>query len=438
MTEYDVHFEGLNAPCSSQRLEHLREIIRLVKAGEVKLAEPTGHVNNHIHTIYSFSPYSPTKAVWCARQSGLLTAGITDHDSVSGAAEFIEAGKIAGVATTVAMELRCSAKGTELEGKRINNPDQKSCAYVAIHGIPHQKLEEVDAFIAPYRKARGMRNRKMLANLNKVLAPAGIFLDYDRDVLPISMDAEGGGVTERHLLFAAVNKITAKFPKGKAVTDYLKNTLGLKLSAKAETQLSDSSNAYYDYDLLGVLKGELVERFYVDADEECPHITEVPEFAAKIGAVSAYAYLGDVGDSLTGDKRAQKFEDDYLDELIPLLAKWGFNAVTYMPSRNTMVQLKRIMALCDKNGLFQISGEDINSPRQTFTCDAILKPEFSHLITATWALIGTEQEASEKLENAMFGERMKALYPDVNERARFFAELAEKSYEKRVFEMNLK
>ena len=30
----------------------------------------------------------------------------------------------------------------------------------------------------------------------------------------------------------------------------------------------------------------------------------------------SYAYLGDVGESVTGDKRAQHFEDAYLDELL--------------------------------------------------------------------------------------------------------------------------
>ena len=86
-----------------------------------------------------------------------------------------------------------------------------------------------------------------------------------------------------------------------------------------------------------------------------------------------------MGDSVTGDKRAPKFEDDYLDELIDYVAKLGFRAVTYMPSRNTKAQLTRLRALCDKYGLFQISGEDINSPRQSFVCEAQRDPDFANL-----------------------------------------------------------
>ena len=41
-----------------------------------------------------------------AFMSGLKTAGIMDHDSVGGNFEFIEAGKIINMATTVGMECR--------------------------------------------------------------------------------------------------------------------------------------------------------------------------------------------------------------------------------------------------------------------------------------------------------------------------------------------
>ena len=38
---------------------------------------PVGRdVNNHIHTTYSFSPYSPAAAVFAAKAEGLCTAGI--------------------------------------------------------------------------------------------------------------------------------------------------------------------------------------------------------------------------------------------------------------------------------------------------------------------------------------------------------------------------
>jgi hypothetical protein len=125
-------------------------------------------------------------------------------------------------------------------------------------------------------------------------------------------------------------------------------------------------------------------------------------FANEIGAIPAYAYLGDVGESPTGDKKAEKFEDDFLDDLVPELAKIGFKAITYMPPRNTREQLKRLQKLCKANGLMEISGVDINSSRQTFNCPILLEPQFQHLADAAWALIAHEKLAAADPKRALF------------------------------------
>jgi DNA-binding FadR family transcriptional regulator len=111
----------------------------------------------------------------------------------------------------------------------------------------------------------------------------------------------------------------------------------------------------------------------------------------EVDAYLCYAYLGDVGDSVTGDKKAQKFEDDYLDDVFECLKEEGVTAVTYMPTRNTPAQLERLRKLCDDYGMFQISGEDINSPRQSFIIRAMENPMFQNLIDATWKLIEHEK-----------------------------------------------
>ena len=386
--------EKLNDRDAEIRLASLRELMSMIDRGELKAPVQGNDVNNHIHTTFSFSPYSPTKAVWMAYCAGLKTAGIMDHDSLSGAREFIEAGKITGILTTIGVECRVSMKNTPLADKRINNPDQKGIAYTTIHGIPHQHIDEVVAFFKPYVKARNERNRKMTDRINALTAPYGIRLDFDRDVVPLSEFVHGGSITERHLLFALSQKLTERFGKGEAVISFLTKEMGIALPDKIKGYLSDSENPYYEYDLLGALKGNLVEKFYIDADEECPDVRELVAFAAKINAFSVYAYLGDVGDSVTGDKKTQKFEDDYLDQLFDVIKELKFKAVTYMPSRNTMEQLRRVRALCEKYGFFQISGEDINSPRQSFICEAQRNPEFANLYDSTMTLIRHETENS--------------------------------------------
>jgi L-fuculose-phosphate aldolase len=361
----------------------LNELEKLVK--NTPKPESNGDVNNHIHTFYSFSPYSPTKAVWMAYTSGLMTAGIMDHDSVAGCKEFIKAGEIVGIATTIGVECRADFSKTKLNGKQINNPDQKSIGYVALHSIPHKNIDIVAKFFKPYTEKRNIRNKKMVDILNREY---GFNLDWEKDIVSISKLNEGGSITERHILFALANKILKQKDD---VVSYLKNEMKINLSEKNIEFLKDRENPFIQYDLLGALKSELVEKFYIDATDECPDIKEIVALSKKVGAICAYAYLGDVADSVTGDKKTQKFEDDYLDMLFEVISELGFDAVTYMPTRNSLHQLVRLKDLCEKYELMEISGEDINSPRQVFICGALKNPIFKNLIHSTWELIRHER-----------------------------------------------
>ena len=374
------------------------------------------YINNHIHTTYSFSPYSPSEAVYKAREAGLATAGIMDHDSVGGCGEFIAAGAALGMPVTVGFELRVRMDATPFCGRTINNPDQKSVAYVAAHGIPRRTLGACEAFLAPYRAHRNIRNRQMCERLGKLL-PAPLRLDFAGDILPLSLHEKGGSVTERHILYGLSKRIVQVYGIGEPVVRFLRD-LAIPVTDKITGYLLDQDNPYYLYDLLGVLKSGLVQRFYIDAREECPDVRAFLDFVQGIGAISAYAYLGDVADSVTGDKKAQKFEDDYLDALFGWLKRAGFHAVTYMPSRNSMAQLRRVMALCGAHGLFQISGEDINTPRQSFLCPALARPEFAHLNRAAWALIGHER--AECIDDGMFTEKTLRAMPSPEERLAHF------------------
>jgi hypothetical protein len=415
--------ENLNHADRAIRLESLAELFRKIKTGELERPQTGNDVNNHIHTRYSFSPYSPAKAVYMAYRSGLATAGIMDHDSISGAAEFIAAGRIAGIATTIGVECRADFGNTSLAGKTINNPDQKSIAYIALHGIPHTRIDRVKSFFAPYTAHRNRLNRNMTDNINDRFAGYGIRIDFDRDVVSLSQAHEGGSITERHLLYALSRKLIAAFGPGEKLMDFLKTRLEMNPGPKIPGLLADSANPYYEYDLLGFLKSELTSAFYIPATDECPDIREIIRLAEEIEAVTAYAYLGDVGDSVTGDKKTQQFEDGYLDLLFQVLRDLRFNAVTYMPSRNTPAQLERVRSFCDSLGFFQISGEDINSPRQSFICRAMRDEKFRNLFDSTWALIGHEIAATARTGNGMFSAATLKKLPGLRQRIAVYREI---------------
>jgi len=415
----------MNSRCREERLEAAREAAAL-KQPEV---EPR-YVNNHIHTTYSFSPYSPTMAVWKARQAGLATAGIMDHDSMAGGAEFLEAGRILNVPVTCGIELRSDYTKTPFNTRKTNNPDQAGITYMAIHGIPAAGQAEVQKFFEPYRAARGRRNRRMVDNINGIISGTGLKLDYDKDVLPISMAVDGGSVTERHILYALSKKLVEAVGKGAGCVDYLTNTLKLPVKGSAYKNLMDVESPIYEYDVLNVFKGYFVEQFFIPASDECPPVEAVLELSNRVNAISAYPYLGDVAESVTGDKKAQKFEDEFLEELLAFEKDMGVKAVAYMPTRNTPEQLARLRGLCKRFGFFEICGEDINQPRQSFICKALEQEEFGNLVDAAWAMIAHERLSDQDPELGMFSAKSIGQYPDIAQRAEAFAVKGRSLYNK--------
>jgi hypothetical protein len=318
-----------------------------------------------------------------------------DHDSMAGAAEMREAGALLGIATTAGVELRVSAAGTALEGRRINNPDSIGVLYMIIHGVPARSVPRVQKFLRPLQAARELRGQRMVDALNSLLPRYGLrTLDWHADVRSFSRADEGGTVTERHILRAVAAVIIEKAGRGRPLLEYLEETIGIHPPARIAHYLADASNDMLLFDLLGVLKSSFIEKVYVQPDSsECIPVQDVVRFAEEVGGIPTYPYLGDVTDSPTGDKKAEKFEDSYLDELMVEVKRLGFRAIAYMPPRNTVAQLLRVQALCARLGFMEISGVDINSPRQSFNCPELALPEFSHLIGATWALIAHERLA---------------------------------------------
>ncbi len=384
--------QRLNAPAVERRLAALAELVR---TGDHLLdaAPLSEEVNNHVHTIYSFSPYSPTLAAVMARLAGLKAVGSVDHDSISAAREMTEAGRLIGIGTTAGCELRVNFTGTAVEGRKLNNPDSVNIAYMVIHGVPAGRIDEVAAFLEPVHAERNRRNRRQVENLNGIIGSFGIDpISYERDVFDVSRAAEGGSITERHILAALSRRILEMEPAGPGLIALLRDRFGVSAPEKIAGYLTDASNPHLVYDLLGILKSSFLDRIFIQPDEnECIPVAEVVDFANRIGGIPAYAYLGDITESPTGDKKAEKFEDDFLDELFPVLADIGYRSVTYMPPRNSVAQLRRVQELCSRYGLLEISGVDINSSRQSFRCPEVMQPEFAHLNDTTWALIAHEK-----------------------------------------------
>jgi len=360
----------------------------------------SGEINNHIHTIYSFSPYTPAMAALMAWEAGLEAAGSVDHDSEAASQEMIAACAVLGMGGCSGIELRVDftrgPEGAFFAERKLNNPDSFGSAYITIQGIPSTALEKTASFLKPIRAARFDRNQKMIEKTNEILLDAGLeSIDFETGVIQKSQYRRGGEITERHLMAAAAERIVGRFGRGPELAGGLKKNFNIDPGPKLEKLLADQNNPHYLYDLLGILKTGLLPRCFIQPNEnECIDASLAVDFALSINAVPAYSYLGDVEESPTGDKKAEKFEDDFLPELFEEIKRLGFLAAAYMPPRNTRPQIERIQRFCAEGNLMEISGVDINSSRQSFNCPEVLDPRCRHLLDTTWALIAHERLAS--------------------------------------------
>jgi hypothetical protein len=448
----DPAYHGLVADLGSmdrqKRLDALIILKHLLDRGEISGPTQTEDTNNHVHTWYSFSPYSPAMAVWMAKMSALCTVGIVDHDSVGGADEFVQAGRIMHIATTVGAEIRANFTGTPMEGRTINNPDEPSVGYIAVHGIPESRTEFLDrTLLADIRHNRNVRTAVETWNARSLLPEKDLRPDFWNEVIDYSMYCMGckeaaknrnymsGSVTERHLLFAIAKRMVKKYGRGENLISFLEETLHIPLSGKAKKILLDTDYPHYEYDVINILKGDFIPKIYHpsfgdrEIPPDAPPVDEVLSAIRSSGSIPSYCYLGDVGESPTGDKKARKFEDGYLNELFPFLKDAGFEAIAYMPSRNTPKQLARVMDLCERYELIQISGEDINQPRQSFVCEKLREPAFSHLSDSTWALVGHEAAAGRDPEDGITSLKTKKAFPDLRKRIAHFKAIGLSSME---------
>ncbi len=395
-----MSLDTINDPLATpaERLDALRGHL----AGAPEFPEFVTESNNHVHTIYSFSPYAPAMAALRAREAGLMVVGSVDHDSGAAAGEMAEAASLLGMGAVTGFECRVymysadevASGDAPLHTRKLNNPDTAGIAYMTVQSIPARSREAVAEYLRPIREARLKRTAAMVERANEILGRLGApLIDLQSDIVERSQYLRGGEVTERHLLAAMADKLIERFGRGQSLVDGLAQ-LGLSLSGKVASQLADEANPYLTFDLLGVMKAEFLGQLYIVPDRtECPTMAEVAAFARSVDAIPAYAYLGDVTASPTGDKKAEKFEDDFLDELVSELKRIGIPAITYMPPRNTAEQMARVAALAAEHGLLEVSGVDINTPRQVFNCPELQRPELAHLNAATWAMVAHEKLA---------------------------------------------
>lgn len=129
------------------------------------MAQKEFFVDLHIHTNFSDGVFTPTQVVEYASQVGLSAISITDHDTVSGVEEAIEAGKKYGVEVIPGIEL-----SAELDN--ITRTEMHILGYYV-----NWKSKAFNDALAIFKKVRKQRAKDIFAKLKALninLNPEGL------------------------------------------------------------------------------------------------------------------------------------------------------------------------------------------------------------------------------------------------------------------------
>jgi predicted metal-dependent phosphoesterase TrpH len=141
-----------------------------------------GYFDLHVHTKASDGDYSPTEVVKKAKEAGLKTIAITDHDTLNGIDEAQKAGKKFGVQVIPAIEL-----STKYKGKNID-----------ILGYNITAGKELRKILLRMREGREERAKRIIEKFNVI----GFTLTLE-DVKAFSED---GVIARPHIAKAVVKK----------------------------------------------------------------------------------------------------------------------------------------------------------------------------------------------------------------------------------------
>lgn len=265
------------------------------------------------------------------RIRGLMVVGSVDHDSAAGAGEMAAAAD-AGLGSVTGFECRVYLYSADevaegrapLHDRKLNNPDTAGIAYMTVQGIRRRSGGGSPNIWRPSGPPASRGRRGWSAGQRDPRGPRGARAGLPaRRRRPVAVLKRRRG--DRAAPARGNRRQTHRALRSRpgSLVDGL-GELGLKLSEKVAAQLGDEANPYLEFDLLGVMKAGFLDQIYlVPGREECPAMAEVAAFATSVGAIPAYAYLGDVTASPTNDKKAEKFEDDFLDELVAELRRLG-------------------------------------------------------------------------------------------------------------------
>jgi hypothetical protein len=355
--------EQLNDFDRETRRQAVEAIAAKLEAGELDARGPTGRVNVHLHTFFSFNSrgWSPSRIVWEGKKAGLDVVGSVDFDVLDAMAEMFEAGDRLAVRTNVALETRVFAH--EFADKEFSSPGEPGVLYFMGTGFTRlpEPGSEAAAVLDRMRQGARARNEALLDRLRPVLEPMQV--DYEREVLPLG---PSGNVTERHMLAVLDEKAREMFPDPGERADYWAERTGIAEDELLE--LFEDTAAFR-----GAIRKALMKKGgpgYKQPDETTfPPIRDVVQMVRACQAIPCSTWLDGTRD---GEENADALCDWFLDLGVP--------AMNIIPDRNWNLadpeekalktrKLADIVAAARKRHLILSVGTEMNKSGQRLVDD---------------------------------------------------------------------
>jgi len=280
-----------------------------------------GNVNMHFHSFFSYNAegYSPSRIAWESRNAGLYAAGLCDFDVLDGLEEFLDAGRLLGLRTSVSLETRAYLK--EYAQSDINSPGEPGVTYIMGAGFSRmpQPGTPQAAGQAGYRDRAQRRNLAVLERVNPHMGEAAI--SYEKDVLPLT---PGGSATERHIVSAYVHKAISAFEGPARVAAFWAARLG-----KPEEEILDLMADRPSFEEL--VRSKLVKKGGVGYEQPSagtfPPVEEFIRWVLSCDAIPMVTWL-DGTSAGEADGRA----------MLECMVSKGCAALNIVPDRNWNIQ----------------------------------------------------------------------------------------------------
>jgi len=345
------------------RRDALNGIASALAEGAVSASPPTGDINVHLHTFFSFNAadWSPSRIVWEAKKIGLDVVGSVDFDVLDAMPEMFEAGDVLGVRTVAALETRTFIE--QHSDKVFCSPGEPGVAYFMGTGFTRLPGPETAAATAlsAMRAQAAARNVAMLERISP--AVGALDIDYDADVIPLTPK---GNATERHMLAALDDRARRMFPEPDRLAAFWAGALATD-AAKIKPILDDTPA------LRNAIRATLMKRGgigYVQPDEKTfPPIADVIEMILECRAIPCFTWL----DGTSAGEADPEWLADFSLEL-------GCLAVNIIPDRNWNIsdpatkklkvrKLGEIVEAIRSRDLIFSIGTEMNSYGQRFVDD---------------------------------------------------------------------